>query len=33
MIELFHVYKEYKLDGEIFAALKDVNLQIKKRRI
>ena len=29
MIKLAHVYKEYKLDGEVFQALKDVNLEIK----
>lgn len=28
MIQLNQVYKEYKLDGEIFAALKDVTLKI-----
>jgi putative ABC transport system ATP-binding protein len=29
MISLKHVYKEYLIDGEIFHALKDVNLEIK----
>ncbi len=29
MITLKNVYKEYKLDGEIFTALKNINLQIK----
>lgn len=31
MIKLSHVFKEYKLDGETFTALKDINLSIKKR--
>lgn len=30
MITLKNVYKEYKLDGEIFTALKNINLQIKE---
>ncbi|MBI4991502.1 ABC transporter ATP-binding protein [Candidatus Gottesmanbacteria bacterium] len=30
MITLKNVFKEYKLDGEIFAALKNINLSIKK---
>ncbi len=29
MIRLDHVTKEYKLDGEIFTALKDISLEIK----
>jgi len=28
MIKLSHVNKEYKLDGEVFQALKDINLEI-----
>lgn len=28
MIQLNNVFKEYKLDGEIFAAVKDINLKI-----
>lgn len=28
MINLKHVYKEYKLDGEVFTALKNINLTI-----
>lgn len=30
MIKLEHVYKEYKIDGEIFTAVKDINLELKK---
>ncbi len=30
MIVLKNVYKEYKLDGEIFTALKDINLKINE---
>lgn len=30
MIKLSHVYKEYKLDGETFAALTDISIEIKK---
>lgn len=30
MINLKNVYKEYKLDGEIFTALKDINLKINE---
>lgn len=30
MITLKNVYKEYKLDGEVFTALSDINLSIKK---
>jgi ABC-type lipoprotein export system ATPase subunit len=30
MISFTKVYKEYKLDGEIFQALKNINLEIKK---
>lgn len=30
MIKLRNIYKEYKLDGEIFTALKNINLEIKK---
>lgn len=30
MITLKNVFKEYKLDGEIFTALKNINLSIKK---
>ena len=30
MIKLTHVFKEYKLDGEVFTALNDINLTIKK---
>ncbi len=30
MINLKHVYKEYKIDGEIFTALKNINFSIKK---
>ncbi len=30
MITLKNVYKEYNLDGEIFTALKNINLQIKE---
>lgn len=29
MINLSHIYKEYLLDGEVFQALKDINLEIK----
>ncbi len=29
MIKLSHVFKEYKLDGEIFTALKNINLSIQ----
>lgn len=29
MISLSHLYKEYKIDGDIFTALKDVSLEIK----
>jgi ABC-type lipoprotein export system ATPase subunit len=31
MIKLEHVYKEYKIDGELFAALKDVSIEILDR--
>lgn len=30
MIRIAHVYKEYKLDGEIFTALNNINLEIDK---
>jgi ABC-type lipoprotein export system ATPase subunit len=30
MIKLQQIYKEYKLDGEIFTALKNITLEIKK---
>ncbi len=30
MLTLKHVYKEYKIDGEIFTALKNINFSIKK---
>lgn len=30
MIKLSKVYKEYKLDGEVFTALSDINLRIKE---
>ncbi len=28
MIQLQHIHKEYKLDGDVFVALKDINLKI-----
>lgn len=30
MITLSHIYKEYKLDGDMFTALKDINLTISE---
>lgn len=30
MIQLKNIYKEYKLDGDVFTALKDINLEIKE---